>query len=181
MGRREDEINPFWEFSLAFYCRGPVASICLNLQDKVGADVNILLYCCWLGYKGAGQIEVSEFAEIISGIKAWQFHVVKPLRKIRRDIKNLETLHLGDFSKNFLQSIKDCELESEELEQLVLYRSGPQKFPHYSDRIEVKIENIKKNLENYLNLISIPSNDEINGSINTLCEEMKVAVDDDFR
>ena len=46
----DTQLSPgaFWEFSLAFYAPEPVGAACLSLQDRRGADVNILLLCCWL-------------------------------------------------------------------------------------------------------------------------------------
>ena len=66
------EENPFWDFSLKFYGQQNIASSCLALQESVGADVNILLYCCWVASEGAAVIEPTEFAEIIETIEPWQ-------------------------------------------------------------------------------------------------------------
>ena len=37
--------NPFWNYSLALYARAEVAKTCLALQDRLGLDVNLLLFC----------------------------------------------------------------------------------------------------------------------------------------
>ena len=39
----------FWDFSLEIYAKPGVAQACLALQDECGADVNLLLFCCWAG------------------------------------------------------------------------------------------------------------------------------------
>src|SRR5262249_40267230 len=39
----------FWNFSLKVYGRPGVAAACIALQDGLGLDVNLLLYCCWHG------------------------------------------------------------------------------------------------------------------------------------
>ena len=57
------EENPFWDFSLKFYDQKNVATSCLALQEDVGADVNLLLYCCWVASQGAVVIETAEFVE----------------------------------------------------------------------------------------------------------------------
>ena len=179
MGKQADQINPFWEFSLDFYARDKVSSTCLILQDNFGADVNIILYCCWLGYIGTEEIEITELDEIVAGIEAWQHHVVKPLRQIRNDIKNNEFLHLGHFSSDFLLSIKDCELESEKVEQLVLYHSGPKDFPNTIGGFKEKVDSVKINLTNYLNLITTSEKDGITKHINTLNGEIRAILGDD--
>ena len=42
----------FWQFSLKTYAKTGVKSACLKAQDDFGADVNLLLLCCWLGQSG---------------------------------------------------------------------------------------------------------------------------------
>ena len=44
--------HPFWNFSLELYAGDGVAEACLDLQERRGCDVNILLFCCWLGASG---------------------------------------------------------------------------------------------------------------------------------
>ena len=39
----------FWSFSLTVYGRPGVEAACLELQDRFGADVNLALYCLWIG------------------------------------------------------------------------------------------------------------------------------------
>src|SRR5471030_292758 len=41
--------HPFWNFSLEIYAAEGVSGACLDLQERRGCDVNILLFCCWLG------------------------------------------------------------------------------------------------------------------------------------
>src|SRR3954470_3940357 len=40
--------HPFWNFSLELYAGEGVAEACLDLQERRGCDVNVLLFCCWL-------------------------------------------------------------------------------------------------------------------------------------
>ena len=41
--------NEFWRFSLAVYGQDDVAQECLQLQQVGGIDINLLLFCAWLG------------------------------------------------------------------------------------------------------------------------------------
>lgn len=43
---------PFWRFSVRLFRAAGVADACIALQDECGADVNLLLYCGWLGACG---------------------------------------------------------------------------------------------------------------------------------
>jgi uncharacterized protein (TIGR02444 family) len=148
------EKNPFWDFSLKFYGQNNIASSCLALQDSVGADVNILLYCCWVASEGAGVIKPAEFVEIIGAIEPWQSYVVRALRQIRHDMKKHKMLNLGEGSEGLRQSIKYCELEGEKLEQMILYQSGQGLFVGDPVQLQEKIENARINLKNYIEIIS---------------------------
>ncbi len=165
--------NPFWRFSLQFYDQGNVASTCIALQDGVDADVNVLLYCCWVAYEGATVIASAELTEIIEGIEPWQSHVVSGLRKIRRDLRKNKLLDLRDTSEELLQLIKECELESERLEQWILYQSGQREFTDHDASEEERIGNARTNLNNYLGIISGGATRIEQQSIHTLGEEVK--------
>ncbi len=41
--------NDFRCFSLAVYEQAEVAQECLQLQQAIGIDVNLLLFCAWVG------------------------------------------------------------------------------------------------------------------------------------
>ena len=146
--------NPFWDFSVKFYGQNSVASSCIALQDSVGADINILLYCCWTASEGAAIIKPAEFKEIISAIEPWQSSVVQALRQIRRDMKKHEMLNFGDKSEALRLSIKYCELEGEKLEQMILYQSGRGLVVGDSVQPLKKIGNATNNLNNYIGIIS---------------------------
>ena len=148
------EENPFWDFSLKFYGQQNIASSCLALQESVGADVNILLYCCWVASEGAAVIEPTEFAEIIETIEPWQSDVVRSLRQIRRNMKQEKMLDLGELSESLRNKIKNCELEGERLEQMILYQSGQQLSEGGSDQSSETIANAEINLKNYIAIIS---------------------------
>jgi uncharacterized protein (TIGR02444 family) len=145
--------NPFWDFSLKFYGRGGVASACLELQDKFSADVNILLYSCWVAAAGAEEMEPAELIEIIAAIEPWQSGVVQRLRQIRRDMKQEEMLNLGPLSEGLRQAIKQCELDGEKIEQTILYQSGQNEFLNSSILPVDRAKNAESNLKNYLQAI----------------------------
>ena len=145
--------NPFWQFSLNFYGREGVASSCLDFQDNFGADVNILLYCCWVAGEGAAEITAAELVEIISVIEPWQSGVVQGLRQIRRDMKQDELINLGALSEQLREAIKKCEFDGEKIEQTILYQSGQSAFSDQSLGSGERIQNAAANLRNYLRAI----------------------------
>jgi uncharacterized protein (TIGR02444 family) len=145
--------NPFWDFSLDFYGRARVAEACLKLQDSFGADVNIVLYCCWVAFEGAEKMEQAELFEIISAIEPWQSGVVQRLRHIRRDMKQDEKINLGELSEQLRETIKKCELDGERIEQTILYQSGQREFSYPDTTIEEKSHTAETNMLKYLAII----------------------------
>ena len=171
------EENPFWDFSLKFYGQQNIASSCLALQESVGADVNILLYCCWVASEGAAVIEPTEFAEIIETIEPWQSGVIRGLRQIRRNMKQERMLDLGELSESLRDKIKNCELEGERLEQMILYQSGQQLFVGGSDQSSETIANAEINLKNYIAIISGDIAETTNKLILIISDGVKTIID----
>jgi uncharacterized protein (TIGR02444 family) len=106
----------FWEFSLAYYSRERVATACLSLQNRRGADVNILLFCCWLATLGC-KVEQAGLHEAIAEVEAWRREVLEPLRGARRAVAD----RFPEIAKSDRQSIKhgmlSAELECERVAQ----------------------------------------------------------------
>ena len=136
--------NEFWRFSLAVYERNEVAQECLALQDALGIDINLLLFCAWVGAQGI--VLSSENIETASkAVAAWHETVVRPLRGVRRQIKALKSGELEDFRTH----VKNIELEAEQIEQAILYaysKSNPGSRTN-TDRHDVIMQNVKKYIE----------------------------------
>lgn len=111
--------NPFWDFSLAVYHRPGVAEACLGLQDRRGLDVNMLLFCCWAG-SVKRRLGPQDMARAAAAVGAWQSDVIGPLRSVRRRLKGLAAA-AGPDAGALRQTVKDCELEAERIEQALLY------------------------------------------------------------
>ena len=119
----------FWRFSLAVYGRAGVEEACLGLQDDVGLDVNLLLFCLWAGSRGQS-LEAGTLAGLMASTGLWQAEVVAPLRRVRRWLKTQATID-GPAAEALRQAIKSSELEAEALEQQLLESqlSSPVKEP----------------------------------------------------
>ena len=52
----------FWSFSLAVYSDTAVQAECLDLQDRHGIDVNLLLFCAYVGAVGAPSCQMPNCA-----------------------------------------------------------------------------------------------------------------------
>ena len=110
--------NPFWDYSLAVYARPGVAGACLSLQARHGLDVNVLLFCCWAGQRGRALGE-AEMRALLAAVRPWQDSVVKPLRAVRRWLKDQETAP-GAAAEALRWEVKAQELEAERIEQQIL-------------------------------------------------------------
>src|SRR4051794_8431453 len=78
--------NPFWRFSLRIYRAPGVEQACLELQERCGADVNLLLFCGWTG-RGGRQLDRRKLKTAINRVGRWQSEVIAPLRLARRELK----------------------------------------------------------------------------------------------
>ena len=105
--------HPFWNFSLEIYAAEGVSGACLDLQERRGCDVNILLFCCWLGASGRPTLNADRLRAILAEIGPWQAEIVKPLREVRRLLKDMQ-------SEATRRRVADAELAAEHAEQLRL-------------------------------------------------------------
>ncbi len=78
--------NRFPSFADALYARPGVAAACLDLQDRRGFDVALLLHACWLGVR-ARALAPDQAAALVSATVPWRYEVVRPLRRLRRRLK----------------------------------------------------------------------------------------------
>ena len=109
-------VPDFWSFSLDFYGRPGIAEACLELQDRHGLDVNLVLYCCWHG-------DILTHARLQAAIDLtapWRAELVQPLRALRRRLKP----GFPPFPEADVQALRkriaDAELEAERLQQQAL-------------------------------------------------------------
>jgi len=119
-GLENEQGSPFWRFSLGFYRRPGVAEACLALQDRCGVDVNLLLLFLWLATLRK-RLPPQAAGTVCARAERWREDVVKPLRAVRRRLK--EASHLVDpaAAEAFRTRVKVLELESERLQQEALF------------------------------------------------------------
>ena len=119
--------TPFWRFSVALYRRPGVAAACLDLQDRRGLDVNLLLFALWRGMAGE-RLPAARLETLDQLVAAWRERSVRPLRAIRRDLKPLlEELGRRRAAGEALRAeIAAAELRAEQIEQAMLFdQAGP--------------------------------------------------------
>ncbi len=113
--------NPCWDFALVVYRRDGVAEACLALQEGHGIDVNVLLFCCWLGESGRGALTPDEMADALALVDRWHQDVVRRLRAVRSGLKG----GLGDIDVDFSDPLRGqimaSELDAEHVEHMTLW------------------------------------------------------------
>jgi uncharacterized protein (TIGR02444 family) len=111
-----------WPFSLAVYHDHDVQKECLDLQDRHGIDVNMLLFCAFVGAVHGAIISEHDVRDALSLIGAWNSNVVRALRQVRRELK----LFAADPSPiqvatgESRTSVKAAELAAEQIKQAML-------------------------------------------------------------
>lgn len=112
----------FWNFSDRTYrCEG-VPDACLALQNEHGADVNVLLFCCWMGAT-RGEFEAETFDSVLKFSRSWADQVVRPLRYVRTWMKIEACLDPGiprESCMNLRERIKAVEFDAEQLQENVM-------------------------------------------------------------
>ena len=112
--------HPFWDFSLRVYGSEGVPEACLVLQERYGIDVNVLLYCCWLGASGRGTLDDGEIAAVRGAVEHWHRDVVRAVRAVRQRLKGGFGGAPVDLSEPIRRRIAKIEVDLEHVEQLML-------------------------------------------------------------
>jgi len=112
-----------WNFARALYGSKGVGDACLQLQDESGVDVPVLLFALWLAANSV-ELTEAELVRIDSLIKGWREEVVRPLRTIRRRLKEGPHPAPSANTDALRNSIKAAELNSEKIELALLEAEG---------------------------------------------------------
>lgn len=113
----------FWDFSLAVYRQPGVPEECLALQERLGADVNLLLLCAYLGVRRNALLDRSDIEAAVAASAAWHADVVRNLRAARQALKPWEEgqdEELQDSSRTLRSAVKKLELDAERIEHDLL-------------------------------------------------------------
>ena len=112
--------NPFWDFSLALYGTEGASRACIDLQDRLGADVNLLLFCCWAGRQGR-RLAGGELDRLEAASADWRARVIGPLRAVRRALRQADDAG----ARALYDNVKAQELAAERIAQDRLHAALP--------------------------------------------------------
>ena len=111
--------NSFWEFSLSFYASTEVQKTCLNLQETLGADVNIVLFMLFNAKQGKQLSEVA-IRTINHAVTAWRENIIQPIRSARKNLKHAKHSLSNAQQDQFKTQLMATELQAEKLEQAMI-------------------------------------------------------------
>jgi len=145
--------SPFWNFSVAVYGASGVEGESLTLQDQFGLDINLVLFCTFLGAAHGIALTLDDIAAARQEIGPWHQDIVSTLRAARRRLKTIELRDAGaaKAAADLRSQIKAAELESERIEQTMLEQWAKTRFagrPRGSPR-DVAPANLQALLVNY--------------------------------
>jgi uncharacterized protein (TIGR02444 family) len=111
----------FWAFSLRFYQLPGVAESCIELQDRHGADVNLVLFALWAAASGH-RLDAEALAAADHAAVQWRETVTQPLRAARRALKATPDRFDESEVTALRGQVMVAELESERLQQGAMAR-----------------------------------------------------------
>lgn len=148
------QANPLWDFALRLYGSEGVERACLALQDRHGADVNLLLFCCWAALAEGRPLSPERLQGAMDAVTDWQREVVVPLRAVRRRLRQPPPAFADGDSAALRQTVKTAELDAERQELGELLRHATL-AGHGASEAALR-HCLRANLETYLALAGAP-------------------------
>lgn len=131
----------FWQWSLDAYERPGVKDALLDLQDRCGFSVNLLLFAIWASERHPS-LTPQQWRSAIAIVEDWSGAVTERLRAARRSVGS-STERLDDLRKMILSA----EIEAERHEQFALERFAQTAFAAPGDNAPRR--NARRNLAGY--------------------------------
>ena len=143
--------NPFWDYAVELYCQPGVEGACLELQARHGLDVNVVLFCCWLGRRGSCADEAT-FGRITAAAESWQAAFVRPLRAVRSHLKadladpppGSIPAHWPELTWELRGRVLALEIDGERLEQLLLAQLAADLAPTAAPGMALASANLRR-------------------------------------
>lgn len=171
MSQSEDIPADLWSFSLERYARSGISATCLDLQDRLDADINVVLLCLWAGQRGTALTTADIRAILAGGAAGWRRDAVVPLRTARRHIKTWNAPRGDPAIEAFRDKVKALELEAERFAQRLLAGAFAERFgtgATSATRVSAPSAIAADNLTAYLEIIAWEASDSWRPRIETL-------------
>src|SRR3979490_1765031 len=102
--------SPFLKFSLGYYRGAGVSEACLELQDRCGVDVNVVLFLLWMASQKRA-LSAFQIKRLADKVRPWQIDVIGPIRALSRNIEAAVSEDNKVLAELFRTRIKAVELE----------------------------------------------------------------------
>ena len=110
--------SELWNYATQIYQIPEVEGSCLELQNQYDADVNILLYCCWVSEQ-KHRLSGEDIQILQTTTAPWQT-ILKPLRDARQMMKQHIILIPSEQQNQTIDNMSEIELNAEHMAQLAL-------------------------------------------------------------
>jgi uncharacterized protein (TIGR02444 family) len=114
-----------WDFALRYYRAAGVAAACLDLQDRHGADVPLLIFGAWVGARRGVALTQADVQAAARAVADWHAQIVRPLRAVRRVMKSGPPPAPDAATEALRETIKAVEIGAEKIELSVLAGLAP--------------------------------------------------------
>jgi uncharacterized protein (TIGR02444 family) len=162
-------VESFWDFSVRTYRTSGVSEACLSLQNDQGADVNMLLYCCWVG-AAVGSFDDELFSRASKYSARWAANVVIPLREARSWMKHTGCTAEPTPTEDCMQlreQVKSVEFAAEKMQEEVL-ESMVSVDRTRDERPKQIVEDVAANLMLYLEGLDIQPAIEVRNKLSVI-------------
>jgi uncharacterized protein (TIGR02444 family) len=112
--------NELWRFAYSFYSEQGVSPACLILQDKLGVDVDILLFAIFAQVKRGVLLDTNDLQAVDDIVRDWRGEIVQTLRRVRTRLKSGPGPAPSSVTEELRNRLKTAELEAEQIELAVL-------------------------------------------------------------
>lgn len=144
-----------------------MVELCLDLQDRHGADVNVILLALWCGQASIRLSPQALECVIKNGPRDWHEAVVRRLRAARRAMKSPPAYIGPEMVEPVRQRLKAVEIECEKLEQRLLFEALAR--VRAGDTGELGAEQPQavaaENMRNYLTCLSVAGSTGITDTV----------------
>ena len=161
----------FWDFSVRTYRTPGVPDACLSLQNENGADVNMVLYCCWVGAV-IGAFDDRLFSRASEYSAHWAKNVVIPLREARTWMKHTGCSTDPTPTEECMQlreEVKSVEFAAEKMQQEVLESMVPVERRGCDTADEIT-RDVIANLKLYAEYLDLDIHDDIKRKFSIIIE-----------
>ncbi len=158
--------SSLWDFALQVYSASEVEKQSLQLQDDFHANINIILWCCWLETEDI-KLSVNLLDDVLITIDSVSLQTVAKLREVRRVL-----MESGAFTKVQAQSAKKHILNAElMIEKVLLHRLQDLtcRFLASKEYRDLSVGDELLDLQYYLGFIGVPDARKSAGLMENAC------------